>query len=472
MQQRDTSAQRVPLVLGAVLVGVGIVFLVAQQMAVDIGAGGWPLWVLIPGVVILAGGLAVGGEVGSGFSAVGSMIAMTGLLLFYQDRTGHWESWAYAWALVAPGAVGAGLFLHGLVSGRPDLVRGGAAAATTGVAIFLVGALFFEVLLGIGGHPLGQTGDMLLPAAVVVLGVLILAGAFFPGRVTPGAPARPGGGPIPDAPPPTPPSPVGPGGPGMTAQFRPVSGAVHVDGPAAYEAGSGLSGVGGAPDATAGAHAGAQPGPRADARAAGSPGSAESLAFDLAGALRADVQLEFGAGRLFVSGAAPGRLLDGSFSAGSVRHEVSPDGQIRLSNAVMPVGWAGWPPHEWHVGISTEVPVRLRVATGASEAELDLSSLRVQELQLKVGASETRVRLPANAGATLVDAEVGAAKLLLQVPAGVAARIRTAMTLGSVDVDNRRFPQVPGGFASPDYEQAQNRVEIDFRGGVGSLEVR
>lgn len=472
MQQRDASAQRVPLVLGAVLVVVGIVFLVAQQLAVDIGGGGWPLWVLVFGVVILAGGLAIGGNAGSGFSAVGSMVAMTGLLLFYQDRTGHWESWAYAWALVAPGAVGAGLFLHGLVSGRPDLVRGGATAATTGVALFLVGALFFEVLLGIGGHPLGPTGDMLLPTAIVVLGVLILAGAFFPGRVTRDATARPVGGPGPDVPAPASPSPLAPGGPGTTASFGPAGGAAGVEGSAVYRAASEPSGGAGAPDATADARAAAWTGPRVDARTSASRGSAETLAFDLAGASRADVQLEFGAGHLVVSGAAPGHLLDGSFSPGSVRHELSTPGQVRLSSAVVPVGWAGWPPHEWHVGISTEVPVRLRVATGASEAELDLSALRVQELQLKVGASETRVRLPASAGATLVDAEVGAAKLLLEVPAGVAARIRTAMTLGSVDVDTRRFPMVAGGFASPDYEQAQNRVEIDFRGGVGSLDVR
>ena len=52
-------------------------------------------------------------------------------------------------------------------------------------------------------------------------------------------------------------------------------------------------------------------------------------------------------------------------------------------------------------------------------------------LDLQTGASETRVRLPKAAGMTQVKTGHGAASLTLEVPAGVAARIRTRMALGS-----------------------------------------
>ena len=79
--------------------------------------------------------------------------------------------------------------------------------------------------------------------------------------------------------------------------------------------------------------------------------------------------------------------------------------------------------------------------------------------------------LPRAAGATTVRAESGAASLTIEVPAGVAARIRSRMALGSSQVDEARFPRVGDGYESPDYATAANRVDIDISGGVGSVKV-
>jgi hypothetical protein len=124
------------------------------------------------------------------------------------------------------------------------------------------------------------------------------------------------------------------------------------------------------------------------------------------------------------------------------------------------------------VGLTTEVPLDLRVDAGASRNVFDLRRHRLRSLELHTGASETRVVLPEAAGATSIRAEAGAASLVLEVPDGVAARIRTRVVLGSVQVDEYRFPPVAGGYESPDYATATNRVDIDVQGGVGSLRVR
>ena len=71
------------------------------------------------------------------------------------------------------------------------------------------------------------------------------------------------------------------------------------------------------------------------------------------------------------------------------------------------------------------------------------------------------------------DAEAGAASLRFLVPAGVAARIRSSMGLGSTDIDGLRFPKDASGvWVSPDWATAEHRVEFDLRGGVGSVSVR
>ena len=100
------------------------------------------------------------------------------------------------------------------------------------------------------------------------------------------------------------------------------------------------------------------------------------------------------------------------------------------------------------------MPLDLRLDTGANRAVLDLRDLRLRSLELHTGASETRVLLPRAAGATSVRAESGAASLTLEVPAGVAARIRSRMALGSSEIDQARFPRVADGYESPDYATA------------------
>ena len=60
---------------------------------------------------------------------------------------------------------------------------------------------------------------------------------------------------------------------------------------------------------------------------------------------------------------------------------------------------------------------------------------------------------------------------MIDVPAGVGARIRSRMALGSTDVDQSRFPRDASGYASADYATAANRADIDVQGGVGSVRI-
>ncbi|HET7702032.1 MAG TPA: hypothetical protein VFK35_01420 [Candidatus Limnocylindrales bacterium] len=199
-------------------------------------------------------------------------------------------------------------------------------------------------------------------------------------------------------------------------------------------------------------------------------GPTESLTIPLGGIAEASVRIRFGAGELDVGPAAPGSLVDGSFIGGVVRRDLGP-GRVELAQDTTDgLPWLDGP-SRWAVGLAPEVPLDLRLETGAARAWLDLGDLRVRALDLQTGASETRIRLPRAAGATSVRAETGAASLTIEVPEGVAARIRSRMTIGSTQVDEARFPRAAVGFESPDYATAANRVDLDLQGGVGSVRV-
>ena len=199
-------------------------------------------------------------------------------------------------------------------------------------------------------------------------------------------------------------------------------------------------------------------------------GPVERLAVPLGAAGEAAVRIRFGAGELTTGRAASGNLVDGSFAGGVVRKEGGP-GRIELAqDTTYGMPWLDRR-SDWVVGLTGEVPLDLRLDTGAARAWLDLADLRVRSVDLQTGASETRIRLPQAAGSTTIRAQTGAASLTIEVPDGVAVRIRSRMALGSSHVDEARFPRTGDGFASPEFATATNRADIDVQGGVGSVRV-
>ena len=284
----------------------------------------------------------------------------------------------------------------------------------TGVVLFLVGFAFFEGVIHLNDGRFGDMTSWIVPVVILSIGILILVGAFLPGPWR--SPHAETGG-----------------------------------------ASTSWTGTGSAPSG-AGASA-----------AASASVPSQLIDLPLAGATDAEVRISFGAGHLYVGPAATGKLADGTCSGGAVVSSPAP-GRVRLSTPNPSWNWT-YVPFEWNVGLTGEVPMRLEFETGAANSELDLSLLKVTDLRIRTGAAQTKVTLPASAGMTRVEAQGGAAQVRFLVPPGVAARIRSTIALGSTDVDTMRFPRGIDGrtWASPDYETATNRVEIEVSGGAGQV---
>jgi len=186
---QDKPARSVNLaavVVGAALVGLGLLFLLARLFGalfhIDIGHFLWPFWVIVPGVLLYILGLAARDKGGLGLAIAGSVVTMVGLILLFQAVTGLWATWAYAWALIAPASVGLGMALYGALKRQPDLVHSGARLAAIGLVLFLAFGIFFELIIGISGFGLGGAGKLLLPILVIGIGIAVLAAALLSGR--------------------------------------------------------------------------------------------------------------------------------------------------------------------------------------------------------------------------------------------------------------------------------------------------
>jgi hypothetical protein len=173
MLSSRSPSERSTIVLGLALVIIGGLALLGRALSIDILGLGWPIFVLLPGILLFAGGVAVGGRAGLGLAIPGGIVSMVGVVLSVQAATALWATWAYAWALVAPGGVGLAFVVYGALTGQGDLVRNGLPILLTGIGLFMAFGLLFEGLLHLSGDAF-PLAEPVLAAGLLGLGVAIL----------------------------------------------------------------------------------------------------------------------------------------------------------------------------------------------------------------------------------------------------------------------------------------------------------
>lgn len=190
-----------------------------------------------------------------------------------------------------------------------------------------------------------------------------------------------------------------------------------------------------------------------------------------------NVYIDFGAGELVVKALPPEspNLVEAQFDRPSAKASLTisgNSGNLNISRESRTffrrVGDV-----DWDIAFSRHPSLLFELDGGAADVNLDLRELQVTSLGVDTGASDVAIALPASAGSVQVNINGGAAKIDITIPEGVAARIRQDSGLSSIiDVNTSRFPKANGDYVSPDFETAQNRVDIELRVGAASVSVR
>lgn len=165
------QTRRTNVAFGVILLLLGIWFLLVQAvpgLSTLFGLNAaWPLIIVGVGAALLVFGIVAGIPA---LAIPASIVAGVGAILFWQNVTGNWESWAYIWTLF-PGFVGVGMVVMGLLGHETrHSISGGAWL----IVISLVLLFVFGSFLG-GWNLFGPYWPVLL----IALGVLLLARAFL-----------------------------------------------------------------------------------------------------------------------------------------------------------------------------------------------------------------------------------------------------------------------------------------------------
>lgn len=212
-----------------------------------------------------------------------------------------------------------------------------------------------------------------------------------------------------------------------------------------------------------------------------SGGPSEQVEVARGQAEQARLKVRFGAGRLsLTAGAQSANLIDGRFGGGvdlDKGREGPSSVELRVPQSFIGrffTPWAWWSGYrlDWEVRLNEQVRFDLDVETGASETQIDLRRLQVERFRLSCGASSVQATMPERSGLTRAKIETGAASVVIEIPAGVEAHIRTNAGLAEVKVDTARFPRRAEAYESPGYASAENRIDLEVAAGLASVEVR
>lgn len=125
----------------------------------------------------------------------------------------------------------------------------------------------------------------------------------------------------------------------------------------------------------------------------------------------------------------------------------------------------------WDVGIASGIALDLSMTLDATSSDVDLKALSLTALDAEANASTFRLVLPASyTGDAKGRIKAAAGNVQVTVPPGAAVRIVIETKAGSRDVPSR-FVQKNGGYETPEYAGAKNRLTLTISANAGRVTI-
>jgi hypothetical protein len=126
--------------------------------------------------------------------------------------------------------------------------------------------------------------------------------------------------------------------------------------------------------------------------------------------------------------------------------------------------------YEWDLRMSDQVPLDVHVNFGAGQAQLDMGSLDLRNLEVDMGVGQLQMDLrgnPKHDYNVRVSGGVGEATVRLPVNVGIEARASG----GIGDISVRGLRKDGGHWVNDAYNAPGVKIHVDVQGGIGSIKL-
>jgi hypothetical protein len=212
----------------------------------------------------------------------------------------------------------------------------------------------------------------------------------------------------------------------------------------------------------------------------------DTLSEPLNGAKAAKVDIHVGDGNLTIDGLAGSEQVLASGTLEYLENQGLPERSVHESNGLTTMrlrgGAAGQPWFRfpwsacngatcWQIHLNPAVKYDVTARSSGGNVRLDLGRVPVTGVSADTGGGNMEVVLPDSSVNYNVVVQSGAGNVLVRVPTGVAVRVSAATGLGKVFVDPQFRQTEKHTYQSPDWELANNRIDITAKSGAGNVSV-
>lgn len=205
------------------------------------------------------------------------------------------------------------------------------------------------------------------------------------------------------------------------------------------------------------------------------PGPIEHLqkSIELDKSEMARVELKMGAGKMVVDGGSP-RLMDADFEYDipswkpTVRYEATgfrgdlsieqPSSSKSTNNVT----------YTWNLRFNDKLPLDVSANLGAGEAHLNLGTVNLRSLEVRMGVGEVQLDLrgnPSHDYDVIIHGGVGEA--VVHLPSSVGIVATAAGGIGNIDV--RGLEKREGRWVNAAHEHSPVTIHVDVKGGIGNI---
>jgi hypothetical protein len=124
----------------------------------------------------------------------------------------------------------------------------------------------------------------------------------------------------------------------------------------------------------------------------------------------------------------------------------------------------------WDLGLNPDVPLELEISLSVGQSNINLMGLTVSDVEVDIGVGKTTVVLP-DEGRFRAEMEGAIGETVVVIPESTAARIRidTGLAVRQLPASYQHRGHV---YTSPDYESAENRVDLKVNQAIGNVTIR
>ncbi len=130
---------------------------------------------------------------------------------------------------------------------------------------------------------------------------------------------------------------------------------------------------------------------------------------------------------------------------------------------------------DWHSKLILKLNQKpvwdIKCELGAAKAYFDLSRYKVAKFKLETGATATKLVFGDKQEFCDINVEMGAAKLIIQIPKGAGLQLTTETFLVKKDLPDKIIDKSGGLYETENFANAETKFSINVQGGISSLTI-